>query len=627
MSIRILVVDDEVLLASLFQQRFRRRIQSGEYTFRFATGGREALTILSEDPEVDVLLFDINMPDMDGLTLLELTAGLIPDARAVMVSAYGDMPNIRLAMNRGAFDFITKPIDFQDLERTIDKTAAVVQALRESTRIKALAELKARFFDNLTHEFRTPLSLILAPAAALLQRPELDEATRGQLGGIRRNAEELSILIDQLLDLARLEEDRLPIEESVQDIPLFVSELVEAFRPICPTIRFQTDREALEAAFDAGKWRKILNNLLSNAVRFTPEGGMLDIRCQFSEETVHICVADSGPGIPETELPFVFDRFHRADTRHAGSGIGLSLAYELTRLLKGSLSAQSRPGAGTTFTAVLPFRAENPAPPDVLVSTNPFHPTSYPSGNPLILIAEDNPELRRYLSDLLGKEYTVLTASDGRTALEIARRELPDVVLSDVRMPGMDGFRLTRLLRTHPATDHIAVMLLTALASVDHLLEGLSEGADEYLIKPFRPEELSLRLRNLLNRQEKLRTRYRESVGQAAPTGTKTPDTFLHRLAAVIEQHLDDPDFRAETLAEEVAMSPRTLTRKLSMVADISPARLIRTHRLRRAGEMLRSGASVADAAYAVGFENPSYFATAFREYYGRTPTDFARGQ
>lgn len=625
MSIRILVVDDEALHASLFQQRFRRRIQSGDYQFHFATSGREALTFLSGGVDFDVFLFDINMPDMDGLTLLELASGLQPDARTVMVSAYGDMPNIRIAMNRGALDFITKPIDFQDLEQTINKTAAVVEALRESARIKALAEWKARFFDNLTHEFRTPLSLILAPAQALLR--ETDGHTRDQLEGIIRNAGQLRTLIDQLLDLARLEEGRLPVEESVQDLVGFLSAQVELFRPVAPGLVFRANQPVCEALFDSDKWGKIVSNLLANAVKFTPSGGLIEMWCQVTDIEVLLCVQDSGPGIPPEQLPFIFDRFHQVPSGETGSGIGLALVHELTRLLNGRASVTNTPKGGAAFSVILPLQTIDPDQAAILSGNYlPLPETETTGDKPLLLLVDNNPELLRYLFDLLKDTYQILTAPDGQSALELARRELPDVVISDVRMPGMDGFRLTRLLRTHPATDHIPVLLLTALSSVDHLLEGLSEGADDYLLKPFRPEELTLRLRNLLRRREKWRAYYHSKLenNAALPAG-KSPDTFLHRLTELIDRHLDDPGFRTESLADEVAMSPRNLTRKLGMLADISPARLIRTHRLRRAADLLKTGATVADTAYAVGFENPSYFATAFREYFGRTPTEYAR--
>ena len=650
MSISILVVDDEILLQPLIQQQFRRRISAGDYAFRFAASGQQALNAIREDANIDVLLLDINMPGINGLTLLSQLPDLLPTSRAVMVSAYGDINNVRTAMNRGAFDFVLKPINFQDLEMTIDKTARHVCQLRESVHSKAVAELKARFFDNITHEFRTPLSLILAPADTLLQNLHLDERTRHSLAIIRRNALQLQHLINQLLDLAKLEADSLPVVESRGDIVTFLGQIVDSFRDISVQRRLNLLLSAGPtgqiALFDADKWEKILKNLLSNAIKFTPAEGEIAVRSLMEATRVTLTISDTGIGIPAHHLPHIFDRFYQVDTSltraYEGSGIGLALVHELTRLVGGTISVESTPGLATTFTLVLPFRPisnEKPIVEPVRVATNTepwvFTRTqaeaeAFDHTLPLILLVEDNTELLNCIAESLSGSYRVLTASTGREGLDIAQSELPDVVVSDVMMPEMDGYQLTRHLKTNPVTDHIAVVLLTGRAAAANRHEGLTEGADNYLTKPFNLDELRLRLRNLINRQQKLRDYYEKKTG-LYPTLTEAPepsrmaaqDAFVARLNQLIEAHLDDSSFRAESLADEVAMSIRTLTRKLSMLAGVSPARLIRTYRLRRALDLLRAGHPVSETAYMVGFNHPTNFSTAFKEVYKRSPSEY----
>lgn len=649
MLTKILVVDDEAGIQPLMQQRFRRSIQAGNYAFRFAMSGQEALSMLRLEPDINLLLLDINMPDMSGLELLTQLPELVPTSRAVMVSAYGDMINVRTAMNRGAFDFVMKPINFQDLELTIEKTARHVHQLRESIRTKSVADLKARFFDNITHEFRTPLSLIIAPVDALLQDTRHDATTRRSLLTVRRNAHQLLLLINQLLDLAKLEADSLPIVEVRGDVVAFLAQVVDSFQAFAEQkgliLTFTANVLEQETLFDADKWQKILTNLLSNAIKFTAAGGQIAVRCVVGQSQVTLTITDTGIGIAPDHLPHVFDRFYQVDTSltraYEGSGIGLALAYELTRRLGGQLSVTSVPGSGTTFTTGLPIRAAlgNGAVSEhalVLVAPQPVEASFVPVGIPptdsaelpVVLLVEDNAELLTFMAESLAAHYRILTAVNGRDGLTVARQELPDIVVSDVMMPEMDGYQLTHQLKNDPLTDHLAVVLLTARTAVESRREGLVQGADDYLTKPFNLDELRLRLHNLIHRQQKLRDYYQRQFTNATvlsgEAGTPTvQDAFLSKLNGIIDAHLDDSLFRTELLAEEVAMSLRTLTRKLSTLAGVTPSRFIRNYRLHRATELLRAGHSVSDTAYQVGFEHPANFATAFKEVFQQTPTEF----
>ena len=652
MLTKILVVDDEAGIQLLMQQRFRRSIQAGNYAFRFAMSGQEALSILRLEPDINLLLLDINMPDMSGLELLAQLPDLVPTSRAVMVSAYGDMVNVRTAMNRGAFDFVMKPINFQDLELTIEKTARHVHQLRESIRAQSVADLKARFFDNITHEFRTPLSLIIAPVDALLQDTRHDGTTRRSLLTVRRNAHQLLLLINQLLDLAKLESDSLPVVEVRGDVVAFLAQVVDSFQAFAEqkglVLMFTANVLEQETLFDADKWQKILTNLLSNAIKFTAAGGQISVHGVVEKNQVTLTIMDTGIGIASDHLPHIFDRFYQVDTSltraYEGSGIGLALAYELTRRLGGQLSVTSVPGSGTTFTTDLPIRGALgngaiPAHDPVLVTPQPVEAPFVPVSNtstdsaelPVVLLVEDNAELLTFMGESLAAHYHILTAVNGRDGLTVARQELPDIVVADVMMPEMDGYQLTHQLKNDPLTNHMAVVLLTARTATESRLEGLEQGADDYLTKPFNLDELRLRLHNLIHRQQKLRDYYQRHFANAITTALNgdadmpsVQDAFLTKLNGIIEAHLDDSMFRTELLAEEVAMSLRTLTRKLSTLVGVTPIRFIRNYRLHRATELLRAGHSVSETAYMVGFEHPANFATAFKEVFRQTPTEFA---
>ncbi|WAC15405.1 ATP-binding protein [Dyadobacter pollutisoli] len=439
--------------------------------------------------------------------------------------------------------------------------------------------------------------------------------------------------------------------ESRGDIVAFVGQVVDSFRDITEekglSLLLSSGHSSLAALFDADKWEKILKNLLSNAIKFTPADGQIAVRCQVEENRVVLTIRDNGIGIPSEHLLHIFDRFYQVDTSltraYEGSGIGLALAHELTRLVGGTIAVASTPGLATTFTLALPFHPiseEEPVemlPSKVATDAGPWlftrarpEAAEHNATRPLILLVEDNTELLTFLAESLSGHYRVLTASTGREGLDIALDELPEIVVSDVMMPEMDGYQLTRRLKTNPVTDHIAVVLLTARSAAANRHQGLAEGADDYLTKPFDLDELRLRLRNLISRQQKLRDFYEKKIG-LSPTVPQGPEplrmavqeAFVARLNLLIEANLDDSSFRAESLADEVAMSIRTLNRKLTMLAGVSPARLIRTYRLRRAIDLLRAGHPVSETSYMVGFDHPTNFSTAFKELYKKSPSEY----
>lgn len=661
MPTKILVVDDEPDFASLVRQAFRRKIADGTYDFRFVGGGLAALDTLRADPDFDVVLLDINMPDLDGLSVLDQLPALLPAGQAVMVSAYGDLPNIRAAMNRGAFDFVTKPVDFPDLAVTLGKTARYVGQLREAEHLKALDTLKSRFFDNITHEFRTPLTLIQAPTEKLLADVS-DETTRHHLALVQRNAFRLRRLIDQLLALTRLEAGHAVVNPTPGDLGAFVGQLTAGFAALAEQrgLYFSYENSLTQSyAFDADKVEHVVHNLVGNALKFTNAGGQVTVTLRPTESGVRLIVTDTGIGIRPQKLPHVFDRFFQADDSpvrpYTGTGIGLALVRELLELMGGTVAVESEVGKGSVFTVELPLetagsRTDGSRTADTTAfgdsTLRPSLPVFFegpeiaagvrerPSpapvepddARPTVFVVEDSAELLQFLVENLPPAYRVLAANNGREAWEILPTELPDVVISDVLMPFMDGQELCQRIKTTPATRHVAVLLLTARAEHAQVVEGLRVGADDYIAKPFHLDELLLRVRNLLARQQHLRDHFQRQFQEAeAPFHPeRTDDVFLKTLYATIEARLDDSTLGVDDLAQSAAMSRRTLYRKLTAVAGLSAHDLLRQYRLKRAAQLLRAGRNASETAYLVGYESPAHFSTVFKEFYGKTPMEFA---
>lgn len=530
----------------------------------------------------------------------------------------------------------------------------------QADRLRVLDASKSRFFANMSHEFRTPLTLILGPVKQVLEQPGLPETAKSSLGLVLRNGHRLLHLINQLLDLARLDAGALTLHPGRQDLVAFSQQCVGLFESLARLrkieLQFQADQEVLETWFDEEKLERVLLNLLSNALKFTSEGGSVVVRVeQRGDGSAVLSVADTGIGIPEEHLGHIFDRFYQVDTgptrQREGSGIGLALAYELVELHGGVLSAESRPGEGSRFEVWLPpvpvdrdgepelgpperVRAssgdglnaylsltESPSVVD-MVRTTPTSTTS-----PLVLVVEDNADLRTYIRSHLAPSYAVIEAANGADALESALGQVPDLVLSDVMMPVMDGYTLCRRLREDPRTSHIPVVLLTARDDTPSRIDGLESGADDYLAKPFEPEELRVRVSNLIEQRRLLRARYSQAVlvlGANKVSLPKSEVDFLTLLKEAIHEHLADPDFGVDALSQLSGMSRSQLERKLAALVGESPGALLRRIRLERAAQLLlQEGAQVKTVAGAVGFRSVPHFSEAFRQAFGTVPSNY----
>ena len=522
----------------------------------------------------------------------------------------------------------------------------------QAMRLAALGKTKDRFFANISHEFRTPLTLITGPLEDLLADPQ--SPYRKEHEGIQRNAKRLLRLINQLLDLTKLEAGKLVLHYQSDDFVTFVQQRVRMLMPLAERnrllLQFQTEQEQLVMAFDAEKLTTVFSNLLSNALKFTPAGGkvwvMLTLHERNGSSVVDVVVKDTGPGIPRNALPRIFDRFNQVDgstTRaHEGTGIGLALVKELVELHGGNVLVESEEGFGSSFLVRLPVTDEehggtSKKEKDVVrIEEDSWQvdsevgqpkPEKQPVfGKPKILIVEDNAEVRALLRGHLEADYHVIEAADGEAGLQAARAEVPDLVLSDVMMPKMDGYTLCEHIKGDKKLQHIPVVLLTAKADDADTLHGLAMGADDYLSKPYNADELRARIANQIASRQLLRTKFSNEVF-VQPAGISIPaeeEVFLNKMLAIVEAHLGDPTFSVDQLASEVGLSRRQLTRKLPTITGEAPSVMIRRLRLERAVQLLSSRTgTISEIAYAVGFKSPSHFTQAFRQAYGVTPSDY----
>jgi signal transduction histidine kinase/DNA-binding response OmpR family regulator/ligand-binding sensor domain-containing protein len=525
---------------------------------------------------------------------------------------------------------------------------------QEAIQLKAIDAIKARFFTNITHEFRTPLTLILAPAEKLKQRLH-DVNDRHQLDLINQNATQLLGLINQLMELSRAEAHVLQVNESLGNLTEFIAYLIRSFDDQANTKRIQLifHAENLQPKywFDSDKLERIVSNLVANALKFTPVGGKvtvdlmpvehLDSSEKRNPKTTHnswvqLTVSDTGVGIPADQLPRIFDRFYQVDNsstrQQEGTGIGLALVKELVEVQSGTIQVFSEVNSGSIFRVDLPYR---PATVSEIAQSLPttVEPEAKESDEeqqfddaPIILIVEDNLLLGNFIADSLPSHYQIHRAPNGAEGLDQAIMLVPDLVISDVLMPIMDGYTLCKNLKEDQRTSHIPIILLTAKASVENRIEGLSLGADDYIGKPFHVEELQLRVRNLLKQRRQLRDWVLASVTNPDPL-PKPPapmDPLLEKLAELVEQNLDDARFGAEELVLESGLSRMNLHRKLKALTGTSTGEFIRNYRLKRSAQLLRQGYTVSETAYLVGFEDPSYFARSFRKVYQMTPSAFS---
>ncbi len=536
---------------------------------------------------------------------------------------------------------------------------------REAKRVKELDSVKTQLYTNITHEFRTPLTVILGMAQQVKSNPGVHMANGMDM--IIRNGQSLLNLVNEMLDLSKLETGKMQLQLINGDLIGFLRYIIESFHSLAESqkkqLHFLAEMDAVYMPYDPEKIRQIVSNLLSNALKFTPEKGNIYISVAENmlprdnqTGTLVIKVKDTGIGIPEGQLQHIFDRFYQLDNSHTrkteGTGIGLALTKELVKLMEGEITVKSPPtGAnkGTEFTVILPLRKmpafqENipyiPAPdvtPQKMPAATMDMPEEKPGEMPLILLVEDNADVVAYTASCL-PDYRLAVGKDGREGFEIAADIVPDLIITDVMMPFVDGFELCRQLRQDEHTSHIPIIMLTAKADLESKMTGLEQGADAYLEKPFNREELLLRIKKLLELRKNLQQYYLKNAGLGTsipgaeevmatvpfPPEYEVEDDFVKKIRQAVEGHLGDADFTVEHLCKLVFMSHSQLHRKLDALTGCSPNKFIRIIRLNKAKELLKNPVnSIGAIALECGYNDAGYFARIFKQEHGVAPQEW----
>ena len=521
----------------------------------------------------------------------------------------------------------------------------------EDEKYKELEEMKYRFFTNISHEFRTLLTLIITPIGSILKRTT-DSETRHQLNDVSRNAGDLLQLVNQLLDFRKMEMNGERLNLQSGNLNEFIQYTTMKFMPLAEQknirLTFEDKTEGLFMYFDKDKLGKVLTNLLSNAFKFTKAGGKVNVcleKCILdSRRCAHIIVEDTGCGIPKEEQGHVFERFYRTEqdssSQQIGSGIGLNMVYEYIQLHEGKVSLESEEGKGSRFIVDIPAdlkrevqqeaseenRMAAPVMADVVdgaVGVQTFRKIEK-----TVLVVEDNEDFSHFLSQELGRIYNkVLTAKDGIEGAMMAEAENPDIIVSDVMMPRMNGTDMCRRIKENIETSHIPIILLTAWSTDEGRAAGYKAGADAYIAKPFDMEVLLARISNLLEKQEKRQRDFSHSISLDPKTVTdSSPDEdFLKEVIACIEKNIDNSEYTIDSLSTDVVMSRMSLYRKMKSLTGQTPADFIRTVRLKTAAKLLKEEkCTVSEACYRTGFASPQNFAKHFKEMFGVLPSQYS---
>ncbi len=565
------------------------------------------------------------------------------------------------------------------------KNAIILKDI-EKSKVEEVNQLKIRFFTNISHEFRTPLTLIIGPLDKLLSIVK-DADIHNQLAIMRKSAGRLLNLVNELMEFRKIETGHLLLKVSRGDIISFIKDIKSAFEELAVRhsihFTFRSNVDTLEAYFDMEKLDKIISNLLSNAFKCTPDKGHIQVRVlaappaeepdnqaamnynfgiPLKDNYIEISVKDSGPGIEPERLPQIFDRFYQVtgnekairNIEQQGTGIGLDLTKDLVLLHHGQIAVRTRQGRGSQFIIRIPqgkehfkteeisenlsllpkdhkflFSEEDPDTNRQSEFKQEENKTGTKKKRYSVLIVEDQSDLWHFMQDFLRHEFEIFIAEDGLQACDIAYREIPDLIISDIMMPEMDGIELCKELKTDERTNHIPLIFLTAKSTIEARLEGYKTGADDYIPKPFDPDLLVVRIKNLINSRELLKEKFkkefllqpREVILESAD------DKFLAKALEIVEDHISDSTFDVRNFVSEIGMSRSVLYRKLEAVTGQSANEFIRNIRLKRAAQLLsQNKLNVSEISYEVGFNDPQYFSKCFSKQFGKTPSEYAAG-
>jgi signal transduction histidine kinase/DNA-binding response OmpR family regulator/ligand-binding sensor domain-containing protein len=560
----------------------------------------------------------------------------------------------------------------------------------QSEKLKEMDRVKSRFFANISHEFRTPLTLIMGPLEQMLSACR-DEKQQKSLNLMLRNSQRLLGLINQLLELCKFESGKMKLQASPHNIIPFLKGIAASFEPTATkndlALTFHSEEEDVNLYFDPGKLEEVIFNLLSNAVKFTPPGGQITIKVtknhteeeDFPSGSLDISVCDTGPGIPRDQLAHIFERFYQSDITYEhhlkGSGIGLAIAKEMVEFHHGRIDVHSSKGKGTEFIIRLPIGKAHLKPEEIVEISEPPAPrktppeikTFYMPGNgereengpaeaepdsteadtaetrinekhvdalefqkSIILVVENSADVRDYIREALEPHYIVADARNGSEGIQKAKEIIPDLIISDIMMPGTDGYELCRTLKNDVNISHIPIILLTAKASEESIIQGLETGADDYITKPFNTRILCVRIKNLIDLRRHMQDSLkREMTLQPAKISvTQVDKTFLKKLKEVINQNISDPEFNIDQLCRILDMSQPTLYRKIHALTGESPTDFIRSFRLKRGAELLKENfGTVLEVAFEVGFSSASYFTKCFKRKFHYLPSTYKESE
>ncbi len=530
----------------------------------------------------------------------------------------------------------------------------------ELSQMQEVNQVKTRFFANISHEFRSPLTLILGPLKSLSENPQFKDQKR-QIKMMIRNAQRLLNLINQLLELSKIEAGQMALKAEKNDLILFLKPIIHSFSPLINKkfLSYQVNlSKSLVCYFDKEKVEKIIINLISNAIKYTPEFGKIEICVEQEEGFAVIKVSDNGVGIPSEELDSVFNRYYRVNNKSLkgtnGTGIGLSLTKELVNLHKGEIELESQENEGTSLKVLLPLGSSHLQAEEIInnnagvkfdegdyeresmftmaaeESKEVLPEEKQDAGYPIILVIDDNKEIRDYVCEILSEAYRVIQADNGNDGLEMAKESIPDLIISDIMMPGLDGYELCRKVKTEVKTSHIPVILLTAKASNDSTLTGFEMGADYFIVKPFNPKILLLRVRNVLIARDRVKDNIMtDKTISLDPKNVKINDkdeNFLKKAIEVVEENMSNSNFYVDDLGRELGLSRMQLYRKLKGLIGQSANEFTRSIRLKRAAQLIEQNKlTISEITYEVGFSDLQYFRDCFKKQYGVNPTEYLK--
>lgn len=600
-----------------------------------------AMRILRGDPFERETLLESALVDSHNAGMLKMQEEEVAKQRAMVQDLSGKLDTFLLQYNTQriimwmviVFALLLVLIAAQAYWGYTNSRRLNAELMELSRQLEENTRAKLDFFTNVSHDLRTPLSLVAGPLEHVLEGPLQDDQKETLLLA-RRNVDILRRLVNNILDFRKIESGNMPLTLYRFDLPSAVKEWMSGFDGTSRTIRYD-GAQSLEVEADMRLLECILFNLLGNSIKHTSPGGEITVSVQQEGADAFLTVKDNGEGIPREKLPYIFDRFYQAGKHTSGTGIGLALVKGIAELHGGSVSVESMPGEGATFFIRIPIRHEGA---EILESRDAAEFTERfqdvyraadtsleeatssvtESDRPTILVVDDNSDLREFIGTLLQGEYRIIKASDGKEALDKATRELPDLVVSDVMMPVMDGLELCKALKGQFSTSHIPVILLTAKSLEEQRAEGYDYGADAYISKPFSEKVLLSRIGNLLKSRILLKEHYLET-GESASRPQE--NDFLSRFRAKVQEHISDENLSVEQIGSEIGLSRVQLYRKVKALTGYSPVELVRITRLKAAAEMLKTtDKTISEIAYAVGFGTPSYFSKCFKELFGRQP-------